>query len=129
MISESEFRVVATKKNVTPTNTVEGDDDVFSNDFSVEEISNINEGIVMYDNVLFSSSESSLKNNPDYEIPKKKIFFDDVGGVADSGKNVDEMKFIGNKQDKKESQTKKDSGDKPVFKKDKLRFGFTDTDQ
>ncbi len=129
VISESEFRVVATKKNVTPINTVEGDDDVFSNDFSVEEISNINEGIVMYDNVFFSSSESSMKNNPDYEIPKKKIFFDDVGGVSDSGTREDEIKLIGNKQDKKESQTKKDSGDKPVFKKDKLRFGFTDTDQ
>ncbi len=125
VISESEFRVVATKKDVSPINTLADDDDLFGNNLNVEEISDINEGIVMYEDVVFSS-ESSSKSIPDYEIPKKKIFFDDTGGVTESKKTDDDLKFIGDKKEKKVQEKPKD--DKPVFKKDKMRFGFTDTE-
>jgi cytosine/adenosine deaminase-related metal-dependent hydrolase len=124
-ISESEFRVVAMRKDVTPINTLADEDELSDNTFNVEEISDISDGLKFFDDSDMTTSGSTLKNNPDYEIPRKKIFFDDVGNVTESREQKD-IKIISSTSDKKDSEKPGDS--KPSFKKDKLRFGFSDNE-
>ena len=121
IISDSEFRVIGVRKDVTPIKSSVDDDDTFINEYNVIEISDINEGLKLYEDNEVTIKENPLKDNAGYDIPKKKIFFDDVGNVVESGEAKEEIKVIEGKKPKEK--------DKPVsYKKDKMRFGFSDNE-
>lgn len=123
IISDSEFRVIGVRKDVTPIQTVIEEDDVSdTKEYSVRQINDINEGLKLFEDNELSIKDNPLKESTVSDLPKKKIYFDDVGNVVDTKLEKDEIKIINTENVKKE--------DKPVtFKKDKMRFGFTDEDK
>lgn len=123
IISDSEFRVIGVRKDVTPIQTVIEEDDVSdTKEYSVRQINDINEGLKLFEDNELSLKDNPLKESTVSDLPKKKIYFDDVGNVVDTKLEKDEIKIINTENVKKE--------DKPVtFKKDKMRFGFTDEDK
>jgi hypothetical protein len=121
IISDSEFRVIGVRKDVTPINTSVDDDDNYINDYSVIEISDINEGFKLYEDNEVTIKDNPLKDNLGFDIPKKRIFFDDVGHVSENKEEKEEIKIIESKTQEKKDKT-------ISYKKDKMRFGFTDNE-
>ncbi len=123
IISDSEFRVIGVRKDVSPIKTAIVDDDVSeTKDYSVREINNISDGLKLFEDNEYNFKDNPLKENIVSDMPKKKIYFDDVGNVVEPSEEKEDMKIINNEKPKKENQ--------PVtYKKDKMRFGFSDDDK
>ena len=128
IISDSEFRVIGVRKDVTPIRSSDDDTIETKNEYNVREIKDVSGGIELFDDSEFDFSENPLKEVKNAE-PKKKVFFDDVGGVSKENKEKkntetkkDDIKIIGEKP--------KETPDKSVtFKKGKIRFGFSEDDK
>lgn len=128
IISDSEFRVIGVRKEVAPIRSSDDDEIESRNDYRVIEIKNVNEGIEMFDDLSLDINDNPLKERKKTE-PKKKVFFDDVGGVNKEKKDIkngevknDAIKVIGD--------SKKESTAKGVtFKKGKIRFGFPEDEK
>ncbi len=119
IISDSEFRVIGVRKDVTPIKSSADDDDTFINEYNVIEISDVNQGFKLYEDNEVTIKENPLKDNAGFDIPKKKIFFDDIGNVVESNDGSEEIKVIESKIKEKKDKT-------VSYKKDKMRFGFSE---
>ena len=56
------------------------------------EITDITEGLKLYDDNEVKIKDNPLKDNAGYDIPKKKIFFDDVGNVVESAEEKEKKR-------------------------------------
>jgi hypothetical protein len=134
IISDSEFRIIGLKQEINPINTLADDEFDSENDNIVVEVDDVYRGFSFFSDADVVLKENPLKNTDISEPLKKKIFFDDVGNVIES-KVTDELKIIGESKDTGEQNSnksaKEDDGnkDKVVFKKNKMKFGFTDDDK
>ncbi|MCI0473950.1 MAG: amidohydrolase family protein [Ignavibacteria bacterium] len=136
IISDSEFRIIGLRKEINPINTLADDGIDTDNDNIVVEVDDVYRGFSFFSDADVVLKENPLKNADISEPLKKKIFFDDVGNIIES-QVTDELKIIGESKDTREqtpgiqSQNgdgKKDK-EKIVYKKNKMKFGFSDDDK
>ena len=128
VISDSEFRVLGVKKDVGPIRSSDDDSYESTYDYSVREIPDISNGLSLFDDNELNYGESPLKESKPSE-PRKKVFFDDVGGVVKetqkenlTGSSKEEIKIFGSENKEKTEKT-------VTFKKGKMKFGFSDDDK
>ncbi len=128
VVTDSEFRVLGVRKDVTPIKTSEDSDYETANNYSVREIPDISSGFALFDDNELDYGENPLKEQKPSE-PRKKIFFDDTGSVVKesksenlTGSSTDEIKITG-------ESSKEKSNKNVTFKKGKMKFGFSDDDK
>jgi hypothetical protein len=136
IISDSEFRVIGLRKDISPINTLTDNDNESDNENIVIEVTDVYEGFSFFNDADVVMRENPLKGVEISDIPKKKIYFDDVGNVIES-EVTDEMKIIGSSKEPSgdtDLQTqRKENGktdkSKITFKKNKMKFGFSDEEK
>lgn len=151
--NESEFKIIGLRKNTTPISNIIDDDDFIDYDKHIIELDDVFDGFKMYDDTELNIANNAANENQNTATPKKKIFFDDTGSSVGKTEEIEEksdLKFIiqdklveddstddiekkADEKSVKPSKTKKDKikkDKKPVvYKKDKLRFGFSDNEE
>jgi len=130
--SESEFKIIGTKKIKLPIDENENycDDEINQEyvSLNIKELTNMNNGLSLFSDYL---NETKIEHNripnqnttAEDKKPTKKLFFDEVSGesITEDLKKTENIPVT----TKQASDFKKES-DKPVFKKNKMRFGFDD---